>query len=112
MAIDRTPRSGKESRTTASQPARQSWSEFLRQHQQELKERSEYEYRFAAQVLAKIPDLSPAALQTQTEFRDEGGKRRFIDFTVQEPGVRIALEVDGYDKRGRGTSMTHEEFVK
>ena len=85
--------------------------EFLRRHGQALNKNSPYERLFAEQVLGKLSGLDFASIQTQTPFVDSEGKDRRIDFTVQEgEHVRLALEVDGYDKRQRGSGMTRGEF--
>jgi very-short-patch-repair endonuclease len=73
---------------------------------------SQFEHLFFENVLSDIPGLDFACLQTQMPFRDDEGKQRYCDFAIQEGlEVRIAIEVDGYDKRGTGEGMTHAEFI-
>lgn len=67
---------------------------------------------FVLNVLGVIRDIDFQNIQAQMPFRDRDGGQRFCDFVIREgEGVRIAIEIDGYDKRGTGTGMTHNEFV-
>lgn len=71
-----------------------------------------WERLFVDTVLTRIAELNWASIETQLPFRDGDGRQRYADFAISEgEHVRIVLEVDGYDKRGRGTGMTAEEFV-
>jgi very-short-patch-repair endonuclease len=71
-----------------------------------------YERRFVEEVLARVANLDWAAVQAQTPFRDADGVERYIDFTISEGSlVRIAIEVDGYDKTGDGRGMSPREFA-
>ncbi|WP_085920423.1 DUF559 domain-containing protein [Halomonas sp. CSM-2] len=73
---------------------------------------SQFEHFFFENILTSIPDLNFASLQAQMSFRDDDEKQRYCDFAIREgEEVRIAIEVDGYDKRGTGEGMTHAEFV-
>lgn len=72
---------------------------------------SKYERYFVERVLTRVSELDVDALQAQMPFRDKQGGRRYCDFAIREgDGVRIVIEVDGYDKTGRGTGMTYDEF--
>ncbi|WP_445005145.1 DUF559 domain-containing protein [Halomonas mongoliensis] len=73
---------------------------------------SRFEERFVESVLGMIPDIDYSFLEAQMPFRDQDGKQRYCDFVIREGAeVRIAIEVDGYDKTGTGQGMTHEQFV-
>lgn len=73
---------------------------------------SQFEHIFFESVLMHVSGLSFAHLQTQMPFKDDDGKQRYCDFAISEgEGVRIAIEVDGYDKRGTGTGMSHDDFI-
>ncbi len=85
------------------------WDEFLRRARATFD--SPYESDFAQQVLRRVPGLSPRHVRPQQGFRDAQGRSYRMDFAiVEEPFVHIALEVDGYDKTGRGSGMTRTEF--
>ena len=73
---------------------------------------SKFERLFVLNVLSQILDFNFEVLEAQMPFRDRDGKPRYCDFAIKEGSeIRIAIEVDGYDKRGTGTGMTHHEFV-
>jgi very-short-patch-repair endonuclease len=73
---------------------------------------SKFERIFVLEVLGRVPNLDFRSLEGQLSFKDSDGNQRYCDFAVKEgKEVRIALEVDGYDKKGRGSGMTHDEFV-
>jgi Protein of unknown function (DUF559) len=56
--------------------------------------------------------LNVAALSAQYPFRDADGRQRYCDFTVVEgDDVRVAIEIDGYDKTGSGQGMSKQEFL-
>lgn len=85
--------------------------EWLSRHGHRLED-SPYEKMFVRAVLARVPDLDFSALSAQYDFKDDDGKPRRCDFVIREgEGVRIAIEVDGFDKVGRGGGMTHHEFL-
>jgi len=71
-----------------------------------------WEQMFIERVLSRVEDLDWASLEAQLRFQDRDGRQRYADFAISEGEyVRIVLEVDGYDKTGRGTGMTKAEFV-
>lgn len=73
---------------------------------------SRFEELFVRNVLTRVQELDFRALSAQYRFTDIGGRTRYCDFVLQEgEGVRIAIEVDGYDKRGTGTGMSHSDFL-
>lgn len=73
---------------------------------------SEYEILFSTQVLPLVEGLQCDAVTAQYHFVDSDGKNRYSDFAIIESqAVRIAIEIDGYDKRGTGTGMSREDFL-
>lgn len=84
---------------------------FLSQNSKLLGNETPWEHLFVENVLSRVDSLDFARVGIQTPFRDSQGRDQRIDFTIQEGAmVRIAPEVDGYDKRGRGTGWTSREF--
>jgi len=85
-----------------------SWQE---QYRDELS-KNKWEKKFVVHVLSRVDGLQWKFVQAQMPFKDFSGRNRAADFAIKESDhLRIALEVDGYDKRGTGRGMTHEEFV-
>lgn len=73
---------------------------------------SEYEELFVTKVLSLVRSLDPRTVSAQFHFLDDSGGNRYCDFVIREGGdLRIAIEVDGYDKRGTGQGMTRSEWV-
>lgn len=73
---------------------------------------NDWERMFVKAVLSRVDELDWESIQAQMSFRDRDGKQRYADFAIAEGDhLKIAIEVDGYDKTGRGTGMTHAEFV-
>lgn len=73
---------------------------------------SPYEVMFVENVLSRVPELDPSTLHAQFRFVDADGGTRYCDFVILESQeLRIAMEVDGFDKRGTGQGMTRDEFV-
>lgn len=76
----------------------------------EAKLGSPFEGLFVREVLANVNGIDFSKLQAQFPFRDRQQKQRYADFSIQETdGVRIILEVDGYNKTGHGP-MSRNEF--
>ncbi len=73
---------------------------------------SDYEILFAENVLPLVAALSLDSIAVQYPFQDMDKKQRYCDFVILEnDDVRIAIEIDGYDKRGTGMGMSHSEFI-
>lgn len=73
---------------------------------------SDFELFFVENVLPAIRGLDYSCLFAQYPFLDSDGRQRYCDFAIIESdNVRVAIEVDGYDKRGTGTGMSHADFI-
>lgn len=73
---------------------------------------SEYELMFATSVLPLVHGLAWDTITVQYPFKDKDGKQRYCDFAIIESDdVRLAIEIDGYDKLGAGRGMSHNDFV-
>lgn len=72
-----------------------------------------YESLFASNVLPLVTGLRPADVTPQKEILLDGRYRR-IDFAVERPGLKVAIEIDGWDKTGTGMGMNrkqHQDFL-
>lgn len=72
---------------------------------------SPFERLFFINVLSKVSDLEIDTVETQYHFQDLDGKNRYCDFVIQEGSIKIAIEIDGYDKRGTGQGMSRNDFI-
>ncbi len=88
------------------------WQQWIESHRLELESAgTPFELKFAETVLSKVKGLDPTVVYTQTHFKDLKGRPRRIDFSIQEGDfVRIGIEVDGWDKKNRGSGMSRGEF--
>jgi very-short-patch-repair endonuclease len=87
------------------------FEEFIERNGARLQRESAFELKFARLVFPHVDDLDFARVAIQKPFQDSMGKNRRIDFVIEEgASVRIAIEVDGWDKSGRGTGMSKPEF--
>lgn len=72
---------------------------------------SEYELMFATSVLPLVHGLAWDTITVQYPFKDKDGKQRYCDFAIIESDdVRLAIEIDGFDKRGTG-GMSYGDFL-
>ncbi len=70
------------------------------------------ERKFAEDVLGAVEDLNLESVSCQTSFQDAKGVPRRIDFTIEEgKHVRIAIEVDGWDKKGTKSGPTKGDWI-
>lgn len=73
---------------------------------------NQWERLFVDTVLSEVSELDWRSVTAQFPFQDRDGKQRYADFAISEGDhVRIVIEIDGYDKKGRGTGMTKAEFI-
>lgn len=100
----------RKNRPSASCRIPETWDEFVSFHGPELRSNSQFELSFVATVLRNVRNIKPKDVAIQYKFVDCRGKSRYIDFVITV-GVnpKIAIEVDGYDKRGFG-EMNRDDF--
>ena len=83
--------------------------EWIRLNEDKLD--TDYERMFVTDVLSQIPEIDMGAIQAQYPFKDRLGRQRYCDFSLIEgDSIKIAVEIDGYDKRGKG-GMNMGEFL-
>ncbi len=87
------------------------WASWLKEQKRAERFESHFEYSFAQKVLSRVPGLSPDDVTPQQEFVDVNGRTRRMDFAIVCKGQRVAIEVDGFDKKGDGGGMTSAEHA-
>ncbi len=70
-----------------------------------------WERNFAETVLVHVDGLNPDSVTCQHLIPGPQGEQFRADFAISEPGVQIAIEVDG-DRTGSGTGATWAEHLK
>lgn len=90
------------------------WARWLEQHHRVLESAgTTFEWTFANLVLSRVTSLTPDVVSVQKPFTDSDGSARRMDFAIADGSVRIAIEVDGYNKvPGVTTGMTSDEFTE
>tara|TARA_B100002051_G_C16666831_1_gene602202 strand:- start:45 stop:1217 length:1173 start_codon:yes stop_codon:yes gene_type:complete len=89
------------------------WGEWNRKWQRTITSQSPFEWNFAQKVIQKVPGLSPNNVTPQQSFVGNDGRQRHMDFAIEVDDVKIAIEVEGWDKTGenRGKNkQEHDEF--
>ena len=85
---------------------------WLKKNRHKLSPKTKYEELFVREVIGRVDDIDLRFFSAQMPFKHEWVGNRQCDFSIREGDlVRIAIEVDGYDKTGRGEGMTSKEFV-
>ena len=68
-----------------------------------------FEWEFVRLVLQEVQGLKPSWVTPQREFVSNEGRTLHMDFAIETPKVRIAIELEGYDKTGNGQGQTRRE---
>ena len=101
-------------RTPSSEPSSggREWGSFLERYLAQLETR--WERQFVTDVLPRVPGLLPNQVEPQKVVRTSDGRSRRIDFAFSIGMVRLAIEIGGLDKTGRGVigRAEHEDFAR
>lgn len=91
------------------------WSQWIEARRTDLTVGSHsHELAFVEAVLCKVKGLDPGSVEHEVGLFDRNGKRRRIDFVIEDVTLDrpIAIEVDGRDKSGRlPTHLEHDDFA-
>ncbi len=76
------------------------WAEWKSANARRMKHPADFEERFVDLILAKVPGLSPDDVTAQYEFVDDTGRKRRIDFAIENmaKGYHLMIELDGASK--------------
>ena len=89
------------------------WRSWDQKWQRIITGQSGFEWNFAKEVIQKVPGLGPNNVTPQQSFIGNDGRQRRMDFAIDVDDVKIAIEVEGWDKTGekRGKNKEeHDEF--
>ena len=90
-----------------------SWREWDKRWLKTITRSSGFEWNFAKKVIQRVPGLRPNSVTPQKAFVSNEGRELHMDFAIEVDGVRIAIEVEGWDKTGedRGKNkQEHDDF--
>ncbi|NBO53750.1 MAG: hypothetical protein EBU84_03980, partial [Actinobacteria bacterium] len=87
------------------------WKEFRNKHK-DLIRHSKYEWDFVNDVLVNVPGLKPSQVFPQHEFVGKDGRTYHMDFAIITENVKIAIELEGFDKKGQKRGPSHADHSK
>jgi very-short-patch-repair endonuclease len=88
------------------------WKEWKSIYQNTIRH-SQFEWNFAIDVIPNVKGLKPSQVIPQHPFIGKDGREYHMDFAIVTERVKIAIELEGYDKTNTGTGKTkkeHDEF--
>ena len=68
-----------------------------------------FEWNFAQYVLMQVRGLNPNEVTPQRPFTANDGRTLHIDFAIERRDIKIAIEVEGWDKTGSRQGKTKQE---
>ena len=86
-----------------------SWREWDKRWLKTITRSSGFEWNFAKKVIQIVPGLNPNSVTPQKAFVSNEGRELHMDFAIEVDGVRIAIEVEGWDKTGEQRGKNKEE---
>ena len=99
-------------RNTSGTPAPADWSEW-RKHWRTTIKHTEFEWDFAMDVIPAVIGLQPSQVTPQHPFVGIDGRQYHMDFAIVTEKVKIAIELEGFDKDNSGSGQSkkqHDEF--
>ena len=85
------------------------WRSWDQKWQRIITGQSGFEWNFAKEVIQKVPGLGPNNVTPQQSFIGNDGRQRHMDFAIEVDDVKIAIEVEGWDKTGENRGKNKEE---
>ena len=86
----------------------ETWADWKRKYLRSAKQ-SSHEWEFLRLVLQEVPGLKPSQLTPQREFVGNDGRTLHMDFAIETPHVKLAIELEGWDKTGNGQGKSKAE---
>lgn len=88
------------------------WDEWKKLYKNTIRH-TKFEWNFAIDVIPEVVGLKPSQVIPQHPFTGRDGREYHMDFAIITEKVKIAIELEGYDKTnsGKGKSKKeHDEF--
>jgi hypothetical protein len=88
------------------------WNEWKKLYKDTIRH-TQFEWDFAIDVIPEVVGLKPSQVIPQHPFTGRDGREYHMDFAIITEKVKIAIELEGYDKTNSGTGKSkkeHEEF--
>jgi hypothetical protein len=84
------------------------WKEWKKTYQNTIRH-SQFEWNFAIEVIPNVKGLKPSQVIPQHPFIGRDGREYHMDFAIITERVKIAIELEGYDKTNTGKGKTRKE---
>ena len=88
------------------------WDEWKKLYKDTIRH-TQFEWDFAIDVIPEVVGLKPSQVIPQHPFTGRDGREYHMDFAIITEKVKIAIELEGYDKTNSGTGKSkkeHDEF--
>ncbi len=88
------------------------WNEWKKLYKDTIRH-TQFEWDFAIDVIPEVVGLKPSQVIPQHPFTGRDGREYHMDFAIITEKVKIAIELEGYDKTNSGTGKSkkeHDEF--
>lgn len=88
------------------------WSEWKKLYKDTI-HHTQFEWDFAVDVIPEVVGLKPSQVIPQHPFTGRDGREYHMDFAIITEKVKIAIELEGYDKTSSGMGKSkkeHDEF--
>jgi len=88
------------------------WNEWKKLYKDTIRH-TQFEWDFAIDVIPEVVGLKPSQVIPQHPFTGRDGREYHMDFAIITEQVKIAIELEGYDKTRSGTGKSkkeHDEF--
>ena len=92
--------------------APEDWNEWKKLYKNTIRH-SQFEWNFAIDVIPEVIGLKPRQVIPQHPFIGRDGREYHMDFAIITEKVKIAIELEGYDKTNSGSGKSkkeHDEF--
>ena len=88
------------------------WNEWKKLYKDTIRH-TQFEWDFAIDVIPEVVGLKPSQVIPQHPFTGRDGREYHMDFAIITEKVKIAIELEGYDKTNSGAGKSkkeHDEF--
>ena len=88
------------------------WNEWKKIYKDTIRH-TQFEWDFAIDVIPEVVGLKPSQVIPQHPFTGRDGREYHMDFAIITEKVKIAIELEGYDKTNSGMGKSkkeHDEF--
>ena len=98
-------------RNTSGTPAPADWSEWRKYWRPTIKH-TQFEWDFVLEVIPAVIGLQPSQVTPQQAYQGIDGREYHMDFAIVTEKVKIAIELEGFDKDKSGSGQSKKQHDK